>query len=113
MASACMPEEFFEAVHLPPEQPAGPKGGRPRIGHRVVIRVRAMPATRPGGCVDRILRHGLACRPAGMLGEEVGSHTDRADHREGGDPLEQAVAMVQELLVGRPFVPCHDQDPLD
>jgi len=27
MASACMPEEFFEAVHLPPEQPAGPKGG--------------------------------------------------------------------------------------
>jgi hypothetical protein len=27
MASACMPEEFFEAVHLPPEQPADPKGG--------------------------------------------------------------------------------------
>ena len=40
-------------------------------------------------------------------------HPDRADHREGGDPLEQAVAMVQELLVGRPFVPCHDQHPLD
>jgi hypothetical protein len=27
MASACMPEEFFEAVHLPPEQLAGQKGG--------------------------------------------------------------------------------------
>jgi hypothetical protein len=27
MASACMPEEFFEAVHLTPEQPAGQKGG--------------------------------------------------------------------------------------
>src|SRR5919112_2551596 len=41
MASARMPEEFFETVahHLPPEQPVGPKGGRPRIGHRVIIRV--------------------------------------------------------------------------
>jgi hypothetical protein len=44
-----MPEEFFEAVahHLPPEQPAGAKGGQPRIGHRVIIRVIAMPATGP------------------------------------------------------------------
>jgi transposase len=41
MASAHMPDEFFETVahHLPPEQPVGPKGGRPPIGHRVVIRV--------------------------------------------------------------------------
>src|SRR3954470_2420830 len=41
MASAHMPDEFFETVahHLPPEQPVGPKGGRPRVGHRVVIRV--------------------------------------------------------------------------
>src|SRR3954453_12644739 len=41
MASAHMPEEFFDAVAplLPPEQPVSPKGGRPRVGHRVVIRV--------------------------------------------------------------------------
>src|SRR6187551_1634175 len=41
MASAQMPEVFFEIVshHLPPEQSGGPKGGRPRVGHRVVIRV--------------------------------------------------------------------------
>src|SRR3954451_1348500 len=41
MACARMPEEFFETVahQLPPERPAGPRGGRPRIGHRVVIRV--------------------------------------------------------------------------
>jgi transposase len=41
MASAGMPEEFFETVspHLPPEQPIGPKGGRPRVGHHTVIRV--------------------------------------------------------------------------
>jgi transposase len=25
--------------HLPPERPVGPKGGRPRIGHRVVLKV--------------------------------------------------------------------------
>jgi transposase len=41
MASAQMPEEFFEIVshHLPPERPVGPKGGRPRVGHRIVMRV--------------------------------------------------------------------------
>jgi transposase len=41
LASARMPDGFFEAVahHLPPEQLVGPKGGRPRIGHRVVVRV--------------------------------------------------------------------------
>jgi transposase len=41
VATARMPEEFFDAVahHLPPEQPVGPQGGRPRIGHRIVMRV--------------------------------------------------------------------------
>src|SRR3954466_16223049 len=41
MASAHMPDEFYDSVahHLPPEQPVGPKGGRPRVGHRIVIRV--------------------------------------------------------------------------
>ncbi len=41
MASSQMPEEFFEIVahHLPPEQPVGPQGGRPRVGHRIVMRV--------------------------------------------------------------------------
>jgi transposase len=36
-----MPDEFFDALahHLPPAQPVGPKGGRPPIGHRVVVRV--------------------------------------------------------------------------
>jgi len=41
MAASRMPEEFFDLVahHLPPEQPVGPKGGRPRVGHRAVVRV--------------------------------------------------------------------------
>ncbi|MBA4192883.1 MAG: IS5/IS1182 family transposase [Planctomycetaceae bacterium] len=41
MASAHMPAPFYELVqhHLPPEQPPASLGGRPRIAHRIVIRV--------------------------------------------------------------------------
>jgi transposase len=41
MANAQMPDEFYDIVahHLPPERPVGPRGGRPRIGHRPVVRV--------------------------------------------------------------------------
>ena len=41
MATAHMPDEFYEVVahHLPPERPVGPAGGRPRVGHRPVLRV--------------------------------------------------------------------------
>ena len=41
MAHARMPEEFFTIAvhHLPPEQPVSPKGGRPAVGHRVVLNV--------------------------------------------------------------------------
>src|SRR5438132_4275591 len=41
MATARMPDEFFDLVahHLPPEPPrVGPRGGRPWIGHRAVVR---------------------------------------------------------------------------
>ena len=41
MASSAMPEEFFEVVEplLPPDQPVGPKGGRPPIANGVALRV--------------------------------------------------------------------------
>lgn len=41
MASAQMPDEFFDTVahHLPTEKPVNTKGGRPRIDHRTAIRV--------------------------------------------------------------------------
>lgn len=41
MASARMPEEFYRELEplLPPEQPVGPKGGRPRAKHRTVMKV--------------------------------------------------------------------------
>jgi hypothetical protein len=41
MADARLPDDFYDLVshHLPPEQPVGPKGGRPRIGHRIALKV--------------------------------------------------------------------------
>ena len=41
VATAHMPDEFYEIVahHLPPEQPVGPTGGRPRVRHKVAVRV--------------------------------------------------------------------------
>jgi transposase len=41
VATAPMPDEFFELIAppLPPEQAVGPKGGRPRVGHKVPVRV--------------------------------------------------------------------------
>jgi hypothetical protein len=41
VANAHMPDDFYDLVchHLPPEKPVGPEGGRPRIRHRVVLKV--------------------------------------------------------------------------
>jgi transposase len=41
MAESQMPDEFYEvaAHHLPPEEPVGACGGRPRIDNRTVLRV--------------------------------------------------------------------------
>lgn len=41
MATARMPDAFYDLVshHLPPEQSVGPRGGRPPIGHRIVIKI--------------------------------------------------------------------------
>jgi transposase len=41
MAQARMPDEFYDLLshHLPPDQPVGPRGGRPRIANRVVMNV--------------------------------------------------------------------------
>ena len=41
MASSRMPEEFYQELEpkLPPEEPVGRQGGRPRVPHHVVMRV--------------------------------------------------------------------------
>ncbi len=39
--NATMPEEFYEEAKdlLPPEPPPGPKGGRPRVPNRIILKV--------------------------------------------------------------------------
>jgi transposase len=41
MAHARMPDAFFDIAvhHLPPEQPVGPRGGRPGVSHYLVLRL--------------------------------------------------------------------------
>jgi hypothetical protein len=41
MADCRTPEEFYQVTmhHLPPEQPAGRRGGRPRIDHHALLGV--------------------------------------------------------------------------
>ena len=41
MAASSLPDGFYATVahHLPPEQPMGPHGGRPRIRHEIALRV--------------------------------------------------------------------------
>ena len=41
MADSRMPDDFFDELeaHLPPEQPVGSQGGRPRIDQRTVVKV--------------------------------------------------------------------------
>lgn len=41
MTTARLPNAFYDLVchHLPPEQPVGPKGGRPRVGHWNALKV--------------------------------------------------------------------------
>ena len=41
MADARMPGEFFDELSpfLPAEKPVGRRGGRPRIPHRIVVKV--------------------------------------------------------------------------
>lgn len=41
MAKSRMPDEFFQELepYLPPEEPVGPQGGRPRTEHKIVMKV--------------------------------------------------------------------------
>ncbi len=41
MADSRMPDEFYEVVahHLPPDEPVGPKGGRPTVPNYTIMRV--------------------------------------------------------------------------
>jgi transposase len=108
MATAHMPDEFFDLVahHLPPEQPAGPTGGRPRVGHRVAVRVIwFVPATgcrwedvpRELGCPGRTAHRRL--RAWEELGVWDRLHADLLRLLRHQDKLDPDTVIVDSVIV--------------
>ena len=108
MADARMPAEFFEVVshHLPPDEPVGPEGGRPRVTNLTVLKVlwyvlvtgcrwRDVPLEM--GCCGETARTRLReWEQAGLWGR---IHLDllRLLRRDGG--LEHDTVIVDSVLV--------------
>jgi len=108
MAASRMPEEFFDLVahHLPPEQPVGPKGGRPRVGHRAVVRVIWFVLTTGTRCEDVPAELGCSGRTAHRrlrAWEEAGVsdrvHADRLRLLRQRGKLDPGTAVVDGVLV--------------
>jgi transposase len=108
MATAWMPEGFFELVnhHLPPEQPVGPKGGRPRICHRAALKViwfvlvsgcRWEDVPREMGCSGRTAHRRL--RDWEELGIWAHLHVDLLRLLRQADKLDPSVAIVDSVIV--------------
>lgn len=78
MADSRMPDGFFDELdaHLPPEQPIGPRGGRPRIGHRTVVM---------GGRADHRLDQGAAADAVAVRSAE--GHPGRVELTRDGHNL--------------------------
>src|SRR4051794_4233541 len=102
-----MPEEFFETVshHLPPEQPVGRNGGRPRVGHRVVVRViwfvRAtgcrwedVPAEL--GCSGRTAHRRLRAWEVAGIWDRL--HADLLRLLRGADKLDPGTVIVDSVI---------------
>jgi transposase len=103
-----MPEAFFPlaAHHLPPEQPVGPEGGRPRLDHRVVLKVLWFVLTT--GCRWEDIPPELGCsgRSAHRClrrWEEMGVwdrlQVDRLRLRRQADQLDPDLVLVDAVLV--------------
>lgn len=108
MATATMPDEFFELVshHLPPEQPVGPKGGRPRVGNRVAVRViwfvlatgnRWEDVPHELGCSGRTAHRRLRAREEAEIWDRV--HADLLRLLRKADKLDPSVAVVDTVIV--------------
>lgn len=108
MASAHMPDDFYDLVshHLPPEQPVGPKGGRPSIGHRIVLKV--IWFVLATGCRWEDVPHEMGCsgRTAHrrlQAWEEIGVwdrlHADLLRLLRQEDKLDPDVVIVDGVLV--------------
>lgn len=108
MASARMPDAFFNLVvhHLPPEQPVGPKGGRPRIGHRIALKVIWFVLTTGCQWENVPLELGCSGRTAHRrlrAWEELGIwdrvHADLLRLLRQADKLDPDIAVVDSVMV--------------
>src|SRR5579872_332023 len=108
MAKAHMPDEFYDLVshHLPPEQPIGPKGGRPRICHRIVLKViwyilvsgcRWEDVPLEMGCSGGTARRRL--KSWGELGIWDRLHADLLRLLRQADKLDPETAIVDSVIV--------------
>jgi transposase len=108
VATAHLPPEFFALVahHLPPEEPVGPTGGRPRIGHRVAVRaiwyvlatgVRWEDVPREMGCSGRTAHRRLRDWEERGLWDRV--HADLLRLLKQAGKLDPDVAVVDGVTV--------------
>jgi transposase len=103
-----MPDAFYDLVahHLPPEQPAGPHGGRPRIGHRIVMRVIWFVLATGNRWADVPLELGCSGRTAHRrlrAWEEAGVwdrlHADLLRLLRQADKLDPSLVVVDGVMV--------------
>jgi len=108
MASSRMPDEFFDLVnhHLPPEPTVGPRGGRPPIPHRIVLKViwfvlatgnRWADVPQELGCSGRTAHRRL------QLWEESGIwdrlHADLLKLLRAADKLDPGTVVVDSVIL--------------
>lgn len=108
MATAHMPAEFFDILshHLPPEPPVGPRGGRPRVGHRVVMRViwfvlatgdRWADVPSEMGCPGRTAHRRLRAWAEAGIWDRL--HADLLRLLRAADKLDPDVVIVDGVIV--------------
>lgn len=108
MATAHMPSEFYEIAchHLPPEQPVGPSGGRPRVGHRVVLRIlwfvlatgnRWSDVPKELGCSGRTAHRRLRAWEEAGIWDRL--HADLLRMLRQADKLDPGTAIVDGVTV--------------
>jgi len=108
MADARLPDGFYDLVchHLPPEQPVGPKGGRPPVGHRVALKVIWFVLTTGCRWADVPPEMGCSGRTAARRlrhWEELGIwdrlHADLLRLLRQADKLDADVAIIDSVFV--------------
>jgi transposase len=108
MADARMPQEFFEQLepHLPSEQPVGPKGGRPRTPHSIVMKViwyvlttgcRWEDVPLELGCSGRTAHRRLQAWEEIGIWERLHGHLLKLLHKSG--ELEHDVTIIDSVVV--------------